>query len=285
MATDRPGQQRKKSESMSMKKNYVVETIRKARMAELLAKGKRLDGRALDEHRPIKIQTGIIPKANGSAMVTLGSTQVIAGVKVATGTPFPDTPDKGLLVVNAELLPLSSPYAEPGPPSEEAIELARVVDRGVRESEMVDMTKLCLVPGKTVVSVFVDVNIMNVDGNLFDATSYAVVSALRTAKMKKYVVKDEKVEAKDEMVPVPAARIPVSVTLARMGDALLVDPDTEEEGAMDMRITITTDDDERICASQKGEASTISPAQVLQAADTAIRVGREIRKAIKEATK
>ena len=268
---------------MSMKKNYVVETIRKAQLVELLAGGKRLDGRALDEHRPIKVQTGVIQKANGSALVNLGNTEVIAGVKIATGTPFPDTPDKGLLVVNAEILPLASAYAEPGPPSEEAIELARVVDRGVRESEMVDLTKLCLVPGKTVVTVFVDVNIMNVDGNLFDATSYAVVAALRTAKMKKYKVKDDKVEATDDMVPVPVETTPVSVTMARIGDALVLDPNSEEEAAMDMRITITTDDDGNICASQKGEASTITPAKVLEAADVSVRVGKEVRKILHEA--
>ncbi len=270
---------------MSMKKNYVVETIRKAQMVQLLAEGKRMDERALDQLRPLTIETGVIQKANGSARVTLGNTQVIAGVKIATGIPFPDTPDKGILMVNAEILPMSSPYAEPGPPSEEAIELARVVDRGIRESEMVDLGKLGLVPGKTVIAVFVDCNIMNVDGNLFDATSYAVVSALRTAKMKKYVVKDDKAEATEEMVPVPVERTPVSVTLARIGDRLVVDPNTEEEASMDMRITITTDDDGNICASQKGEASTISPAQVLEAADTSIRVGKQIRAQIMESTK
>ncbi len=270
---------------MSMKKNYVVETIRKAQMVQLLANGKRMDERGLDEHRPLTIETGLIQQANGSARVTLGNTQVIAGVKIATGTPFPDTPDKGLLVVNAEILPMASPYAEAGPPSEEAIELARVVDRGIRESEMVDLTKLCLIPGKSVVTVFVDCNVMNVDGNLFDATSYAVVSALRTSKMKKYVVKDEKAEATDEWVPVPVESTPVSVTLARIGEKMVVDPNAEEEGAMDMRITITTDDDGNICASQKGEASTISPAQVLQSADTSIKVGKEIRAQIKEASK
>ena len=270
---------------MSMKKNYVIETIRKAQMVQLLAQGKRIDGRALDQPRELKIETGIIPKANGSAKVTLGNTQVIAGVKIATGIPFPDTPDKGILMVNAEILPMSSPYAEAGPPSEDAIELARVVDRGIRESEMVDLGKLSLVPGKTVIAVFVDCNIMNVDGNLFDATSYAVVSALRTAKMKKYVVKDDKAEATDVVVPVPVERTPVSVTMARIGDRLVVDPATEEEASMDMRITITTDDDGSICASQKGEASSISPAQVLEAADTSIRVGKQIRKQIMEATR
>lgn len=270
---------------MSMKKNYVVETIRKAQLVQLLAEGKRMDERGLDQPRELKIETGVIQKANGSARVTLGNTQIIAGVKIATGTPFPDTPDKGLLVVNAEILPMSSPYAEPGPPSEEAIELARVVDRGIRESEMVDLTKLCLIPGKSVVTIFVDCNIMNVDGNLFDATSYAVVAALRTSKMKKYVVKDDKVEATDEVVPVPVERTPVSVTMARIGDRLIVDPNTEEEASMDMRVTITTDDDGNICASQKGEASTISPAQVLEAVDTSIRVGKELRAKILEATK
>ena len=270
---------------MSMKKNYVVETIRKAQMVELLSQGKRIDGRALDQVRPLKIETGLIQKANGSARVTLGNTQIIAGVKIATGIPFPDTPDKGILMVNAEILPMSSPYAEPGPPSEDAIELARVVDRGVRESEMVDLGKLSLVPGKSVVAVFVDCNIMNVDGNLFDATSYAVVAALRTAKMKKYVVKDDKAEATDEFVPVPVERTPVSVTLARIGERLVVDPNTEEEASMDMRITITTDDNGNICASQKGEASTISPAQVLEAADISIRVGSQVRAQIAEAAK
>ena len=270
---------------MSMKKNYVVETIRKAQMVQLLAQGKRIDGRALDQLRPLKIETGLIQKANGSARVTLGNTQVIAGVKIATGAPFPDTPDKGLLVVNAEILPMASPYAEAGPPSEEAIELARVVDRGVRESEMVDLTKLCLVPAKSVVTVFVDCNVMNVDGNLFDATSYAVVAALRTSKMKKYVVKDEKAESTEEWIPVPVERTPVSLTLARIGDRMVVDPNTEEEASMDMRITITTDDDAHICASQKGEASTITPAQVMEAADTSIRVGKQLREQIIEASK
>ncbi|MDG7007393.1 MAG: exosome complex protein Rrp42 [Nitrososphaerota archaeon] len=268
-----------------MKKNYVVETIRKAQMVQLLAQGKRIDGRALDQPRELKIETGIIPKANGSARVTLGNTQVIAGVKIATGIPFPDTPDKGILMVNAEILPMSSPYAEAGPPSEDAIELARVVDRGIRESEMVDLGKLSLVPGKTVIAVFVDCNIMNVDGNLFDATSYAVVSALRTAKMKKYAVKEDKAEVTDVVVPVPVERTPVSVTMARIGDRLVVDPGTEEEASMDMRITITTDEDGNICASQKGEASSISPAQVLEAADTSIRVGKQVRKQIMEATR
>src|SRR5271155_4146712 len=141
---------------MSARKSYVVETLRRAQLVELLSRGKRLDGRGLSEPRKLEIQTGLIEKANGSALVNLGNTQVMAGVKVDKGTPFPDTPDKGLLIVGAEVLPLAASYVEAGPPDESAIELARVVDRGVRESEMIDLSTLVIKEGKFVYSVFVD---------------------------------------------------------------------------------------------------------------------------------
>jgi exosome complex component RRP42 len=269
---------------MSARKSYVVETLRRTQLVELLSKGRRLDGRALDQTRRLDIETGLIEKANGSAMVTLGNTQVLAGVKVDKGTPFPDTPDKGLLVVGAEVLPLAASYVEAGPPDESAIELARVVDRGVRESEMIDLGTLVIKEGKFVYAVFVDVNILNVDGNLFDATSYAVVSALLTAKMPKFVLEGDAVKNTGERVPVPVSKVPVSLTMASISDSLIVDPTAEEEAVMDARITLTTDDEGHICAGQKGEAGSLTTAQILTAGDWAIAKGKEIRTVIKGAT-
>ena len=266
------------------KKSFVVETLRRAQMVELLAKGKRPDGRSLDELRKIEIRTGLIEKANGSAMVSLGNTQVIAGVKVDKGTPFPDTPDKGVLMVGAEVLPLAAAYVEPGPPDEGSIELARVVDRGVRESEMIDLGSLCIKEGKYVYIIFVDVNVLNVDGNLFDATNYAVVSALLTARMPRFFMDGDTVKTTEEVVPIPAKRIPVSITIARIGSALVLDPTSEEEAVMDARITLSTDDDGNLCAGQKGEPGTLSSEQVMEAVSLAIRRGNDVRKTIKEAT-
>lgn len=266
------------------KKSFVVETIKRAQLIELLAKGKRLDGRGLDEIRKLEVRTGLIEKANGSAMVSLGNTQVIAGVKVDKGTPFPDTPDKGLLIVGAEVLPLAAAYVEAGPPDESAIELARVVDRGVRESEMIDLGTLVIKKGKVVYSVFVDVNVLNVDGNLFDATSYAVVSALLTAKMPKFVLEGDEVKNTGEMMPVPVKKIPISVTIASISNTLLADPTAEEEAVMDARITLDTEDEGYICAGQKGEPGSFTPAQVLTAADWAMARGKEVRNLIREAS-
>lgn len=269
--------------SVSKRSTIIVEHLRKQQMLDNLAKGKRLDGRAFDEQRPLEIEIDVIKKANGSARVKLGNSEVIAGVKVSTGEPFEGLEDKGALIVSGEVLPIASPHAEPGPPDEETIELARVVDRGIRESEMVDLGKLVLVPGKIVYTVFVDCSIVNADGNLFDATSYAAISAILTAKIPVLEMKDDKVVDTGETKPMPITTVPVSITQVRIGDAILVDPASEEEGCMDARITISTTE-EGYCALQKGYTGGFTPDQIRKAAETARIKGEQVRAKIKEIT-
>lgn len=127
----------------------MITRVKQREIAQLIAKGKRLDGRGLNDYREIKVEQGIIERAEGSAKVLLGKTEVMVGVKIETGQPFSDTPNEGVLTVNAELVPLASPTFEPGPPDENSIELARIVDRGIRESKAIDLEKLCIEPGKT----------------------------------------------------------------------------------------------------------------------------------------
>src|ERR671926_1312873 len=179
--------------SSSKRSTIIVEHLRKQQMWDALSRGKRLDGRDFSETRQLVIETDIIKKANGSARVRLGDTEVIAGIKVETGEPFEGLENKGALIISAEVLPTASPYIEPGPPDEETVELARVVDRGIRESKMIDLDKLVLVPGKIVYTIFVDCSVINTDGNLFDATSYAVVSALVSCKLPIFEIEDGKV--------------------------------------------------------------------------------------------
>jgi exosome complex component RRP42 len=266
---------------MMKRTSTIVEHLKRIQMIELLAQGKRLDGRGLTDYRELKIEVGLIKKANGSAMVKLGNTQVIAGIKVEVDEPFSDMPDKGLFICNAEVLPTASAYAEPGPPDEDAIELARVVDRGIRESEMISLDKLVLISGKKVYAVFADVSVLNTDGNLFDATSYAVVSALLTTRIPKYEVKDDKLVKTEDTIPLPINTIPVSVTMARIGDSIIVDPTSEEEMCMEARVTMSTDDQGRICAIQKGNPGTFTLEQLNNAVSIAIDKGNEIRALIK----
>lgn len=269
--------------SLSKKATIIIEHLRKQQMLDLLNKGKRLDGRSLDETRKLEIELDIVKKADGSSKVKLGNSEVVAGVKVETGEPFEGLEHKGALIVTAEILPTASPYIEPGPPDEETVELARVVDRGVRESEMLDLEKLVLVPGKIVYTIFVDCSIINADGNLFDATSYAVVSALCSCRLPIFEIQDgQKVIDTKQKQPAPITTIPVSLTFAKIGDHIVLDPTSEEEACMDSRITITTNSNGEYTAVQKGQTGSFTLEEIKNISEIARIKGETMRGKLKE---
>ena len=262
----------------------IVDQLKKAQILEMLGQSKRIDGRALDQPRDPVIEVNAIPKANGSARVRLGDTEVVCGVKIQPDRPFPDTGDRGIFICTAELLPLSHPSVETGPPGPDVIELARVVDRGIRESHMIDLSQLVIEKDKSVVGVFADNVVVDYDGNLFDACSYAATAALLSSKTPKWRFEnDSPVLAEGDESPVPTTTIPVSVTMGRIGDHILVDPNGDEWACMDARITITSNSEGNICALQKGGRDGFTYDEIVRCGETAVRVGSQIREKIKQA--
>jgi exosome complex component RRP42 len=256
----------------------LVTKVRLRQIEALLEKGKRLDDRGLMDTRPIKIEQGLIERAEGSARCLLGKSEVLAGVKVEIGEPFADTPNEGVMTVNTELVPLASPNFEPGPPDEKSIEIARVVDRGIRESHAIDTEKLCIEPGKKVFVVFVDVYVLNHDGNLIDCAALAAMAALMNTKMPNYEIKDGEIKMKQGYTPLPLKSHPVTVTIGKINNKLIIDPWIEEEEVMDSRITIAINDEGNICAVQKGGSSYFTPQQILEALRIAKEKATELRK-------
>jgi len=252
--------------------------VRQKQIGQLIDAGKRLDGRGLTDYREFTIEEGLIERAEGSARVRLGKTEVLVGVKVGTGEPFPDTPNDGVLTVNAELVPLASPSFEPGPPDENSVELARIVDRGIRESKAVCSEKLVIVPGKKVFVIFVDVYVLNHDGNLIDASALAAVAALVNTKMPNYEVEDGEVKIKTGYSPLPLKAHPITVTVAKINGKLVVDPWIEEEQVMEARMSMAINDSGNICAIQKGCPGFFTPQQILEAAKIAQEKAAELRK-------
>lgn len=230
----------------------------KQHLLKYLAKGLRYDGRKPLDFRNVTIEYDVSKSAEGSACVRIGKTEVIAGVKMAIEKPYPDTADKGNLMVNAELRPMASPDFESGPPTDQGIELARVVDRGVRESECIDVHDLCIKEGEAVWSVAIDIVAVNDDGNLFDAAGLAAMAALRDAKMPG---KDENGKADYENrtnEKLPLKHVPIPITVFKIGNTFIVDPTTEEEQNFDARLTVACKEDNHLCALQKGGAGDLT---------------------------
>lgn len=260
-------------------------TIVNDHIKKLLKKGKRFDGRGLEEYRKdIKIEYGISSEnAEGSARVKIGNTEVIAGVKMDVSEPYPDVPDKGSISVNVELLPFSNPKFESGPPGIKAIELARaVVDRGIRESDAVDFKKLCIKKGEKAWFLLIDVYSYNDDGNLADAIGLAALAALKDTRYPKYDVKTEKIDYKEKTnKKLILKELPIPVTIFKIEDKYLVDPSLEEEEIMDARLTVTSTEDGKICSLQKGGKVALNEDDIEKMVDIAIKKGKELRKLIK----
>jgi len=231
--------------------------INKRRITELLKDEKRLDGRKPFEFRDIEIETMVSNKADGSARVKIGKTEVIVGVKLATQEPYPDHLDEGTMMTGMEFSSISAERYESGPPGIDAIEVARVVDRGIRESGFIDWKKLCIKEGEKVWSVSIDIYCINDDGNVLDAAAIASVAALRVTKFPVYDEKEGKVkydEKSKESLPL-TENVPLSLTFYKIGDEVLLDPNRDEEDAAEARLTLALSSpkkDKIINAMQKG---------------------------------
>jgi len=251
----------------------------KNHIVKALSKNVRLDGRKNDEFRKITIEKNVTCNAEGSAKVTCGDSEVIVGVKMAMGTPYPDKPDEGVLMTGAELHQMSNPDFEGGPPSIVAIEIARVIDRGIRESGTIDTKKLCIKEGEEVWMVCLDISPINMDGNLMDLGALAGIIALKEAKFPE--MKDGKPDYKTlSKNPLPISKSPIEVTVSKIGDSFLVDLTYEEEKFVDARLTVAVLKDDTICAMHKGGDSPLTEDEIFKMVELAIKKSKELRKLI-----
>jgi exosome complex component RRP42 len=258
--------------------NNIVSRLKRKKIEEVLKAGKRMDGRGLLDYRDLEIKSNTLEKAEGSAEVKLGKTHVVIGVKAGLGRPFDDTPDAGVLMVNAEFTPVAHPTWEPGPPSAEAIELARIVDRGLRSAKILNMKDLALVSGEKVYIIFVDLYVLNWDGNLIDACGAGALAALRGTEILGYKVsKKNEVSATGKTKKLKLRCEPIPVTITKIGNHFILDPSADEEQVADGRLTVTLDEKNNVTTLQKSGPTGFLVDEIKKCINIATEKAAEIR--------
>lgn len=248
--------------------DIVIPNLQKEKIEEYLASNKRFDGRKPEDYRDIVVEHGVSKNAESSVRVKVGKTEVIAGVKMQVVAPYPDSPAEGTFMTTAELHPMAGPSYELGKPSIEAVELARVIDRGIRESGFIDFGKLCIKEGEKVWQVFLDIVAINNDGNMLDACGLAGIIALGNAKIPVYDEEADELkhEFSEEKLPLNESALSFNMTFHKIGDSILCDASYEEEVISDYRLSIAVGSDEqgnaRITAMQKGKSGAINAADM-----------------------
>ena len=202
---------------------YTIPNLQKDKIRELLSEDKRLDGRSSKDYREIVVEIEANPVSASSVKVKFGKTEVYAGVHLAVTTPYPDSPNAGTFMTTAELHPMASQQFDIGRPGITAIELARVIDRGIRESGFIDFKKLCIKEGEKVWQVFVDIIAINDDGNLLDVAGLAALIALGNAKMPAYDAETDVTEHAftEDSIPLCKEAMSFNITLHKIGDKIV----------------------------------------------------------------
>ncbi|WVZ75078.1 hypothetical protein U9M48_023169, partial [Paspalum notatum var. saurae] len=251
----------------------------------------RVDGRNSFDFRTLKITFG---REDGTSEVQLGETHVMAYVTAQLVQPYWDRPNEGTLAIFTEFSPMADPAFEAGRPGESAIELGRVIDRGLRPSRAVDMESLCVVAGRHVWSVRVDLHILDNGGNLIDAANIAALAALSTFRRpectvggddgQQVIVHDPEVR---DPIPLTIHHMPIAVTFAYFGEGNIVvlDPTYKEEAVMGGRVSATINSNGDVCAIQKAGVEGVMSGVIMQCLRIASVKAADITSKIKKAVK
>lgn len=260
----------------------IIKIINAEKAKKYLDENKRIDGRDFLEYKPLEIKRGVMKSADGSAWVKLGDTEIIAGVKFAVGTPYPDSPDEGSIVVNLEMSGIAASDINTGPPRIDAMEYGRIVDRVIRSSECINFKDLSIVSGEKSFVVFVDCYTMNADGNLIDAAQYAAMAALLDVCIPKLDENNNIVlkEYTDKKLNIDFNKIAVSFTFGKYKDKLFIDPSEVEELGSDSRFTLGVCKNDVVAYHKGGGKGTFKIEEINKIMDIAATKYLEIKNKI-----
>ncbi|MDO5850865.1 MAG: exosome complex protein Rrp42 [Methanobacteriaceae archaeon] len=260
----------------------VVSEITRNKIYDIIKENKRIDNRKFTEFRDVTIKTNYLGKTNGSSIVTIGNTKVIAGIKLQIASPFSNSPDEGILITNTELRPSTDIFGH-GSQNKFAIEISRVIDRTIREAPLIDLNKLCVIENEKVWKINIDLHILNQDGNLIDAACLAAVTALVTSKMPSItVINNEIIMDNDNLINLPIDSLCLSCTVAKINGSLILDPISDEEKIMDTCLSVSLRPDGSLCSLQKSGNHAFKFEEIVMAISMAYEKSKEIFPIIRE---
>lgn len=172
------------------------------------SKGKRLDGRKVEELRPVKITCGVIPRADGSAFLEWGQNKVLAAVygpreclPKHTASPY-----KAVIKFSYRMSSFSVPERKSPKPGRREIEISKVCGEAL---ERVIFTE-------RFPNTQIDINVQIVDSN-----AGSRIAALTAASV---ALADAGIPMRDMVT---------GTSVGRAGGKMIVDLNKDEEDAPD----------------------------------------------------
>ncbi|XP_008302217.1 exosome complex component RRP43 [Stegastes partitus] len=244
----------------------------------------RPDGRELSESRTTTLNIGSISTADGSALVKMGNTTIICGIKAELANPTVEAPGKGYIVPNVDLPPLCSSRFRPGPPGEQAQAASQFIADVIESSEVIKTEDLCIDRGKLCWVLYCDMMCLDYDGNILDACIIALLAALKNTQLPEVTINKETCAPEvnpEKRCGLHIHKHPVGASFCVFDDSILiVDPTAEEESLSTAQLTVVTDEEGRLCSLHKPGGTSLSGEKLQECISRATARQREIQKLI-----
>nr|XP_023904752.1 exosome complex component RRP43-like [Quercus suber]XP_023904758.1 exosome complex component RRP43-like [Quercus suber]XP_023904765.1 exosome complex component RRP43-like [Quercus suber] len=239
----------------------------------------RPDGRPLGRARDTTIALGAVASAEGSALAKIGSTTMLAAIKMEVMTPSMDSPDEGCIAIDFHMPPICSPIVRPGRPAEIAPVVSKQLSDTISSSGMINLKELSLVSGKAAWMAYLDIYCLDADGALFDAALLSAVAAFSHLQIPAVSLNDdgkivvvseenggklEKDAVNKERMKLMLKSIPFSLTCVLHKNYILADPTAEEESIMETVVTVVLDSSSQLVSLYKPGGPVLAYTSAIQ---------------------
>lgn len=254
----------------------------------------RADGRKRLDFRPFNLDVDIVPQAAGSARIRLGRTDILVSIKTDIGRPDISSPSSGNILCSVDAASGSAASAAAGSGmgavdaedrnrNDRLAELSTTLSCILKESGGVDLTELAIVPGKHCWHVYVDVLILDEDGNLMDAIMLATRAALARTKLPgvsieegseqtEIVLSDDPGKAKS----ISFDSIPITVTFCQIGRTFVADASVPEEVCSEASLVMAVNKSGSMLYTKKQQAGHIDPSRLMDMVHTGQKLASSI---------
>ncbi|SOV81565.1 exosome complex component RRP45, putative [Plasmodium sp. gorilla clade G3] len=206
-----------------------------------IKKNIRLDGRTFEDSRNVCIN---FLKDYGHVEISIGYTKVICKITSEIVKPNDRKLKEGILKINLDIDNFIDDNENSDNVSDECLEIKNIIDRVLKTSNIINFESLCIIPGKKVWCICINIMVIENDGNLTDACYLSAYCGLVHFKNHQVrVIKNGDILIDKEEInysPLSLLNSPIVTTFAyyEEHDVCLIDPCLYEEEFMSSKISI-----------------------------------------------
>ena len=204
----------------------------------------RPDHRTPSQFRDLKI-SHLTHSFNSPINVCLGQTQIFSQINAKLVSPKIERPSEGIISFQVDthhLKPMADFNSINESLNEFRISINSILEKCLKESHALDTNILCVIPGKIVYKIIIEINIIKNDGNVFDAAVIAALVSWLNFKIPFFRVKNGELYY-DTFINLTTIHMPVCVTFGIFEKKdekveFVVDNTLEEESVMKGSVSI-----------------------------------------------